>query len=117
MRQRRSTVRSETTAAWLTLGKLAHRRAAIYPVLTGEPVARRSPRGATASFCRAAGAAAGYMLHPGLVRRRPVDRRDLAVRHAEVHRELAAVVDAVHQHEPQHIHLPHVTHLLRRHEE
>ncbi len=42
----------------------------------------------------------GDRLHPGFVRRRPVDRRDLAVRHAEIDGELAAVMHLVHQHEP-----------------
>src|SRR6185295_1108937 len=109
MRQRRSGVRSETAAARDTLENLARCRAAIYPVLAGEPGARRSPREATA--------APGYGLHPGLVRGRPVDRRHLAVRHPQVHRELAAVMHAVHQHEPQDVHLAEVAHLLGRDEE
>src|SRR6266852_3729084 len=92
MRQRRSGVRSEATAARLTLVNLACCRAAIYPFLAGES-------------------------HPRFVGGRPVDRRDLAVSHAKIDGELSAVMHAVHQHEPQHIHLAEVAHLLGRHEE
>src|SRR3989442_669200 len=113
MRQRRSGVRSEATAARLTLENLARERATIYPVLTFKPhpltPSPHARRGGTKGQL--------YGLAPGFVRRRPVDRRDLAVGHPEVHRELAAVMHAVHQHEPQHIHLAKVAHLLGRHEE
>src|SRR5437870_4810315 len=88
MRQRRSAVRSETAAARLTPANLACYRAAIYPVLPTELLS-----------------CASRLLHPGFVGRRPVDRRDLAVRHAQVDRELAAVMHLVHQHEPQEVHL------------
>src|SRR5216117_3567585 len=119
MRQRRSGVRSETTAARSTLENLARCRAAIYPVLGVEiRGGRRSdlPRSDCVFLSRSGGPTYDG-LHPGLVRGRPVDRRDLAIGHAEIDGELTAVVHLVHQHEPQQVHLAHITHLLRRHEE
>src|SRR2546426_144224 len=120
MRQRRSGVRSETTAARLTRQNLARERATIYPVLTFKPhPLTPSPgreRGSGGEDKRS-GAPPVYGLAPGFVRRRPVNRRDLTVGHAEIDGELTAVVHLVHQHEPQHVLLPQIAHLLRRHEE
>src|SRR2546427_214256 len=92
MCQRRAGDRSETTAARFTLENIAHHRAAIYPLLT-------------------------VKLLPRLVRRRPVDRGDLPARHAEVHRELPAVMDHVRQQEPEEVEPPYVPHLFRPGEE
>src|SRR3989442_7730832 len=86
MCQRRAGDRSETTAARFTLENIAHHRATIYPLLT-------------------------VKLRPRLVRRRPVDRGDLPARHAEVHRELPAVMDHVRQQEPVEVEPPYVPHL------
>src|SRR5213593_402953 len=111
MRQRRSGVRSETTAARPTLENLARERATIYPVLTFKPhPLTPSPgrRGGPGGEDKRSGAPAGYVLHPRLVRRRPVDRRHLAIGHTEIDGELATVVHLVHQHEPQHVHLPQI---------
>src|SRR3989442_1137293 len=83
MRQRLAEEGSETIAARLTRGNIARRRAAIYPVLTV-----KSTR-----------------LHPGLVGGGPIDRGHLGVRHPQVDRELSTVVHAVHQHQPQDVHL------------
>src|SRR5207245_977043 len=92
MCQRRAGDRSETTAARFTLENIAHHRATTYPLLT----------------CK---------LRPRLVRRRPVDRGDLPTRHAEVHRELPAVMDHVRQQEPEEVEPPYVPHLFRPGEE
>src|SRR6266545_6923054 len=127
MRQRRSGVRPETTAARLTRHNLARCCAAIYPILTvkphpltegtelSSPLSRRE-RG-TGGEDKRSGGSGDYRLHPWLVGGRPVDRRDLAVGHAAIDGELAAVMHLVHQHEPQQVHLAHITHLLGRHEE
>src|SRR6267143_5315109 len=50
---------------------------------------------------------------PRLILGRAVDRRNLAARHAEVDRELPAMVDHVVQDLPEEILSPHVAHLLR----
>src|SRR2546422_1203319 len=93
MRQRRSGVRSETTAARLTRQNLARERATIYPVLTFKPhPLTPSPgreRGSGGEDKRS-GAPPVYGLAPGFVRRRPVNRRDLTVGHAEIDGELTA---------------------------
>ena len=55
----------------------------------------------------------GNALHPGLVRSRSVDRWHLRTRQPHVHRELAAVVDLVAQHQPRDPRLRHIAQLLR----
>src|SRR6266849_744338 len=107
MRQRRSAVRSETTAASLMSANLASRRAAIYPFLAAESAPAPSPRLDGARL----------PLHPGLVCRRAIDRGHLTIGHAQVHGQLTAMVHAVHEHEPQDVHAPYVAHLLGRDEE
>src|SRR2546427_6099917 len=92
MCQRRAGERSERTAARSTLKNIAQDRAAIYPLLI-------------------------IKLRPRLVRRRPVDRGDLPARHAEVHRELPALMDHVRQQEPEEVEPPYVPHLFRPGEE
>src|SRR5690348_5978780 len=99
MRQRRSGVRSETTAAWLTLENIACSHAAIYPILRAD----------FAGESRVIGRS-----HPGFVSRGPVNRGYLPVGHPQVDGELPAVMHLVHEHEPQQAHLADVTHLLRR---
>jgi hypothetical protein len=51
--------------------------------------------------------------HPGLVAGGTVDGRDLGADQSQVHGELAAVVNAVVQHHPEHVRAAHFCHLLR----
>src|SRR5882762_3295311 len=54
---------------------------------------------------------------PRLVLGRAIDRRDFRAGHAEVDRELSAVVDLIVQQEPEHVEAPQVAHFLgSRHE-
>src|SRR5687768_15336363 len=46
------------------------------------------------------GASKGESLGPGLVGGGPIDRRQLATRQAEIHRELPSVVDLIEEQEP-----------------
>src|SRR5438034_6322269 len=98
---------------------IAHPSAAFYPVLDTKPhplavyLSYSFPLSATrrgGQGVRPRGQ--GVSLRPRLVRRRPVDGRHFAARHAQVHRELAAVVHHVHQQEPQEVHATDVAHLL-----
>src|SRR2546430_9601054 len=50
---------------------------------------------------------------PLLIRGWPVNRRDFPARHAQVHRELAAMMDLIVQKEPQDIESPQITLLFR----
>src|SRR5229473_5053416 len=99
MRQRRLEERVETSAARVTRGTYHEPVPLSIRILhPNRPTVRVS--------------LAGRPSHPGLVRRGAIDRGHFAVRHAQVDRELPAVVHHVHQEEPEKVEPSHVAHLF-----